>query len=199
MKKSSMVLVLIIFMFFVGVSSSFAGKHGIFLDTSSGSGEAEWDSDITAWDIDTSSFSGGYVFDTNPSSDKVFNYRLNVGVGSHEIEDEFGVSMESTGLYVENIFGFAFVKKDSFRWWAGPLVRLGFYSGDVDGTNIDVTYAEFGLGVVTGLNIKAGNGLISPSLGVRFHGFAGEGEIPGFTEDFTANSTNLFFNLAYLF
>jgi hypothetical protein len=199
MKKSLMVLVITVFMIFVGVSSSFAAKHGLFLDVSSGAGEAEWDTDIIAWDIDTSSFSGGYVFDTNPSKNKVFNYRLNVGIGSQEIKDDFGDSLDSTGLYAENIFGFAFVKNDSLRWWVGPLVRVGYYSGDVESTVLDVTYAEFALGLVTGLNFNVGNSIISPSLGVRVHGFAGEGEAAGIKEDIEGNFTNIFFNVAFLF
>lgn len=179
--------------------SSFAARHGIFLDLASGSGDAEWDSDTDSWDTDSTSLAIGYVFDTDPDPSKTFNYRLHVGLISHDLEDDYGDTLESIGIYAENIFGFALIKKEDFRWWAGPLVRLGFYSGEIDKYDLDVKYAEFAFGLATGMNFMAGNTIISPSLGVRFTGYAGEGDSFGYTEDFVASSTNLFLNLSLLF
>jgi len=198
MKKTTCLL-FVIMILLLGAQSSFAGKHGIFLDLATGSGDAEWDSDTSSWDIDSSSIAIGYVFDTDPDPSKVFNYRLNVGVIRHDIEDDYGVTLESVGIYAESIFGFALVRKNDFRWWAGPLVRLGFYSGEVDDSDMDANYAEFALGLVTGMNFTAGSTVVSPSLGVRFTGYAGEGEYAGMSEDLEANSTNFFFNLTFLF
>jgi hypothetical protein len=199
MQKLLLISAIMLLMLVIGVQSSFAGRHGVYLDLSSGSGDAEWDSDTSSWDIDSDSFAGGYVFDSDPDQNKVFNYRLNLGIVRQEIEDDFDYTMESAGIYAENIFGFAFNKNENFRWWAGPLVRLGFYSGEIKNTNVDVDYAEFGLGLASGMNFMAGNTVISPSLGVRFSGYAGEGEDAGYSEDLEAKTTNAFFNLAVLF
>lgn len=199
MKKSRLVLIVTIFMLFVGASPSFAVKSGFFLDLGSGSGEEEWDSSVTEFDVDTSTFSFGFALDSDPGANKVFNYRLNAGFCAQDLEDDFGVSIESSGIFVENIFGFALIKNKSMRWWAGPLVRLGLYSGDIEGTNVDVDYAEFATGVVTGLNIKAGKVIVSPSVGFRFVGYAGEGDDGINTEDFEGSSTHVFANMALLF
>lgn len=190
--------------------NSFAVGLGVFVDGSEGSGEAEWDSEFDSWDIDSTTGAVGFVLDTSPTDESVFNYRLNVGFARQEFEDENNVELESNGIYAENIFGFAFLKKENFRWWGGPLVRLGYYSGDTDtvrtGTNtyrVDLDYAEFGIGAVTGLNFKAGNVVLSPSVGFRISGYAGEAETHDefgtFTEDIEAHSTNAFANFAVLF
>jgi hypothetical protein len=40
-------------------STAFAVGIGFFIDGSTGSGEAEWDSDFDSWDIDSSTVAGG--------------------------------------------------------------------------------------------------------------------------------------------
>lgn len=200
MRKASYLAFIVLLMVVLGAPSVYAGKHGFFLDLASGSGEAEWDSNADSWDIDSDSFAVGYVYDSDPDSSRVFNYRLNIGLVRHDKEDEFGGTLESTGLYAESIFGFALQRKENFRWWGGPLVRLGFYSGEVDDYDIDVDYGEFGIGVATGINFNAGSAMIAPSIGVRYNIYAGEGDFyGGYSEDYEASATNVFFNLAVLF
>lgn len=114
MKKSFFMLILILFIFLYS-STVFAVGIGAFLDVSGGSGEAEWESDYDSWDIDSNTVAGGFVLDTSPTNQSVFNYRLNVGIASQEIEPRNDVPLESTGIYVENIFGFAFSKNENFR------------------------------------------------------------------------------------
>ena len=226
MKKSLYLFTMILLILLLGSQTAFAGKHGVFLDLSSGSGDAEWDSDIYSWDVDSDSFAIGYIFDSNPEPNRVFNYRLNVGVIRQDLEDDYGDTIESTGIYAENIFGFALIRNEHFRWWAGPLVRLGVYSGEASGEEsgvdyhysykLDAKYVEFGLGLVTGMNFTVGRTIISPSLGVRFSGYAVAGEISEkesyegiygggyewtdeWSEDMEATTTSFFFNLAILF
>lgn len=194
--------------------NSFASGLGVFIDASGGgSGEFEWESDFNSRDVDSKAAAFGFVLDTAPTNEKAFNYRLNVGFARHELEDI--VKIKSKGIYAENIFGFALIKNEALRWWVGPLVRVGFYSGDTDTVQIgpgtlektELDYAEFGVGAVTGLNVKVGNVILSPSIGVRFSGYAGEGEITtqngfgtsSFKEDFEASATNIFANFALLF
>lgn len=194
--------------------NSFAVGLGGFVDASTGSGEAEWESDYNAWDIDSNAFAFGFVLDTAPTNERTFNYRLNVGFAKQEMKDDNNEKMKSNGIYVENIFGFAFIKNENLRWWGGPLVRLGYYSGDIDSYRVGSTtydtefeYAEFGVGAVTGLNFKAGRAILAPSIGFRVNGFGGEGTTTSnsyygnssYKEDITGNSTNVFVNFALLF
>jgi len=187
--------------------NSFAVGVGTFVDASAGSGEAEWDSDYYSWDIDSNAAALGFVLDTAPTNESVFNYRLNIGFARHELEDEYGdMTLKSNGVYAENIFGFAFVRNENFRWWAGPLIRVGYYTGDTGNSyrDIDVDYAEFGMGGVTGLNFNVGGAILAPSVGFRFSGFAGEGEgtdLYGYSwkEDIEAFTSSVFANFAVLF
>jgi len=194
----------------IGVNSSFAARYGAYLDYSAGSGEAEWDSSSESFDIDTYSLSGGFILDSNPLGNKVFSYRMNLGLSRSAFEDDYGVEADLVGLYLENIFAFGLIRKDTFRWWIGPLVRIGFHSGETDtvhtGNNsykIEYDLVEFGVGVVTGLNIKSGSVILSPSLGVRFRGMAGEGKYKsdGYVEkeDIEGSATEGFLNFAILF
>ena len=174
----------------------FAVGFGVFVDASGGgSGEMEVDNSFTI-DNDAKTGAFGFVLDTAPTNERVFNYRLNVGLARQEFDLEFNPKMKSDGIYVENIFGFAFVKNESFRWWAGPLVRVGYYVGELNDEDLD--YGEFGVGAVTGLNFKVGNTVLSPSVGVRYSGFGGEfDDFAG--DEFEGHTSNIFANLAVLF
>jgi hypothetical protein len=148
-------------------------------------------------------------------NERTFNYRLNAGLAAQNIEDDFGFEIEAGGIYAENIFGFALIRNENVRWWLGPLVRVGIYSGETDTFNIgggtrqiDFDYIELGAGAVTGLNFNIDDRLIlAPSLGFRICGFSGTGEINDyiggvqyyFEEDFSGNATSAFANFAVLF
>lgn len=214
MQKYAMVFVASFIALLLWVPNSFAIGLGAFVDTSAGSGEAEWQSDYNSWDVDSNAVAVGFVLDTAPTDEKTFNYRLNVGFARHELEDDDGITMKSNGIYAESIFGFAFIKRTDFRWWAGPLVRVGYYSGDTgtsrSGSNTvktDVDYAEFALGGVTGLNFRVGQAILAPSVGLRISGLAGDGTITtndGFgsyslDEDFEGHTTSVFANFSVLF
>ena len=169
---------------------------GVFLDASGGgSGEMEVNDEFTL-DNDAQTGAIGFVLDTAPTNERVFNYRLNVGLAKQEFDVEFNPKTKSKGIYVENIFGFALAKNESFRWWAGPLVRLGYYVGDLNDEDLD--YGEFGIGAVTGVNFKVGNAVLSPSIGVRYSGFSGEfDDFP--RDEFEGHTSNIFANFAVLF
>jgi hypothetical protein len=148
-------------------------------------------------------------------NERTFNYRLNAGLAAQNIEDDFGFEIEAGGIYAENIFGFALIRDENVRWWLGPLVRVGIYSGETDTFNtgggtqqIDFDYIELGIGAVTGLNFNINDRLIlAPSLGFRICGFAGTGEINEYVggvhyyweEDISGGTTSAFANFAVLF
>lgn len=215
MQRVARLFVMSFVLLLLSAPQSFAVSFGAFVDGATGSGEAEWESDWYSWDIDSNAAAIGFVLDTAPTNEKVFNYRLNLGYARHELEDEVGDTMKSNGIYAENIFGFAFVRQQDFRWWGGPLVRVGYYSGDSDTVSVgpglysktDIDYAEFGIGAVTGLNFKVGNAILSPSVGFRINGYAGEGTIrewdsfggSSYDEDYEAYTGDVFANFAIMF
>lgn len=214
MQKFCCLFLAVIVILLLSTNNSFAVGLGGFIDASTGSGEAEWESNYNSWDINTNAFAFGFVLDTAPTNERTFNYRLNVGFAKQEIKDEVDGKIKSNGIYVENIFGFAFFKNENIRWWGGPLIRLGYYSGDADSYRVGSTtyeakfdFAELGIGAVTGLNFKAGNAVLAPSIGFRVNGFGGEGTITeksyfgnsSFKEDISGNSSNVFANFAVLF
>ncbi|MBW2185654.1 MAG: hypothetical protein JRG71_04380 [Deltaproteobacteria bacterium] len=173
-------------------TSAFAVGLGVFVDYSSGSGDLEVDG-LQEVDIDSDMFAGGFVLDTAPTNESVFNYRLNIGITDQTIDIEDDFELDLNGVYIENIFGFALIKNENFRWWLGPLIRIGYYEGDI--YDVDVEVGEFGGGVVTGLNFKAGSVVLSPSVGVRYSAFYGEiGHV-----DFDADTVTVFANVAVLF
>ncbi|MBE9521416.1 MAG: hypothetical protein IME97_09810, partial [Proteobacteria bacterium] len=144
-----------------------AVSMGPYVDVASGSGTLEWDFTGNEYDVDTSSVAVGFVLDTSPLGKTIFSYRLNVGLEGQELKDDYGLIRDLGGIYCENIFAFGFVKKTNLRWWGGPLVRFGFYSGETDtyvfsGDRWKDEYDifQFGIGFVTGVNIKAGRVLV---------------------------------------
>lgn len=215
MKRSVVWLIALSFVSVLWCTNASAVGVGFYLEGGGGSGEGEWESDTVAWDIDTTTAAVGFVLDTAPTNEKNFNYRLNVGLGSQKWEDTDGVEVDAGGVYVENIFGFALKKSETFRWWLGPLVRLGYYSGESDtyydgvgdSAKFEFDYAEFGVGAATGMNFKIKKVILAPSVGVRFCGFAGTGTVSGvlggtpfsFEEDIEGNTTTGFANIAILF
>jgi hypothetical protein len=215
MKKSLLGLVALVFISSLWSSSALGIGIGGYVDVSGGSGDAEWDSDVQRWDIDTNAAGFGFVLDTAPMNERTFNYRLNAGLAAQNIEDDFGFEIEAGGIYAENIFGFALIRDENVRWWLGPLVRVGIYSGETDTFNtgggtqqIDFDYAEIGFGAVTGVNFNINDRLIlAPSIGFRYCVFAGTGEINEYVggvhyyweEDITGEVTSVFANFAVLF
>ncbi|MCI5222289.1 MAG: hypothetical protein D3924_06345 [Candidatus Electrothrix sp. AR4] len=165
------------------------------------------------FDIDTNSVAIGFVLDTAPTDQLFFNYRLNIGFEGQEIEDDFNRTLDVNGVIFENVFGFAFVQRQDFRWWAGPLVHIGINSGDRnthDDAGIpykdEYEFFQFGFGGITGVNFKVGDHVtLAPSIGFRFFAVSGTGTLTNlntnveYEEDLLGGSTSCFVNLAVLF
>ena len=177
-----------------------AARYGFFLETASGLGDAEWDSDTYDWDIDTEQFAFGLAIDGDPSPDQPFSLRVNIGLTNLDIEDDNHDTLESDGIYSEVLFTFSPIRTDQMRWWLGPLFRIGYYHGEGDGFNVDVDFTELGVGVATGFNIDMGAVIVSPSIGWRTNSYSGRGRLEdGFHEDWSGNASSIFFNLATFF
>lgn len=201
----------------LGIPANRAGATlamGPYLDVSSGSGSFEWDSASHDFDVDSNSAAVGFALDSGPLSQSPYTYRLNVGFEAQTLEDESGSDLEMGGIVIENVFGFALVRQRDFRWWAGPLVRIGFYSGETDDYTdyngdryrTEADLFEFGVGLATGINVRIGPHIyLAPSAGIRYIGASGTGTDKNLTrhteyeDDLTGNTTNLFVNFALLF
>lgn len=216
MRKLRLTLLLIaaLSLFLVSIAAAGVGM-GPYVDLSAGSGEMEWDNGGGTWDVDAGSGAIGFALDTAPMGPSRFSYRLNVGLEAQTIEDDAGVEMGLGGVAVENVFAFAIMNKPNLRWWAGPLVRFGFYSGETDPYydlgdryETEADLFEFGIGGVTGLNIPVGKSkklILAPSAGVRFIGIGGEGTTTNLdtgtsiSDDLSGGVTMGFVNFALLF
>jgi hypothetical protein len=187
---------------------------GPYLDVSSGTGTFEWDRDNYEFDVDSSSAAAGFTLNSPPTDRSTFNYRLNVGVEGQNLKDEYDTTMEMGGIALDNVFGFALVRQRDFRWWAGPLVRIGFYSGETDEHydrygdryKTEVDLFEFGIGVATGINLQVGpHTYLAPSAGIRYIGASGTGTVKNldlhtqYDDDLSGNTTNIFVNFSLLY
>jgi hypothetical protein len=187
---------------------------GPYVDLAGGSGEFEWDRSNIEFDVDVGTGAIGLAIDTSPTGRSNFSYRLNIGLEAQDLEDDINTTMELGGLVVENVFCFGAVNQPHLRWWIGPLVRIGFYSGETDDYfdsngdrgRTEADFFEFGLGVASGANIRVSRNLVlAPSIGIRFIGASGEGTVINYNtgtrdeEDLDGSFSTLFFNFALLF
>lgn len=192
---------------------------GPYIDLAGGTGEFEWSSDYGDFDVDVGTAAVGLAIDSAPTYESNFNYRLNIGFEAQNLEDDYDVTLELKGVALENIFGFAVVRRPNLRWWVGPLIRIGYYTGDTDEYNFydyysgnihtgktEVDLFEFGIGVATGINIKVNRNLVlAPSAGVRYIGASGDGTVTDYTDhtryddDLNGHFSTAFINFALLF
>jgi len=187
---------------------------GPYVDFSGGSGNFEWERSNSDFDVDAGVAAIGLAIDTAPTGKSYFSYRLNIGFEGQNLEDNSDTTMEMGGLTVENVFAFAVMNQPNLRWWVGPLLRFGYYSGETDYyfdsygdlNKTEADLFEYGVGVATGMNIRISrNMVLAPSVGLRFIGASGEGTVINYTidtrdkEDLTGNYSTLFANFALLF
>jgi len=172
---------LLIFLFAVFLSESMA--TGVGFNISGGRGEAEWNA--TNWshsgsdkdfdfDTDIKKKGAGFVLDTAVSSDRVFNYRLNLGWERNEYKiddvykyiihpDIYG-KFETSGWFMSHDFGFRIFNNSKVRIWMGPQVRLSSTKGELKSNkNYEIDFISFGVGPVLGLNIH-----ITSSMSILF-------------------------------
>jgi len=75
-------------------------------------------------DIDAGLVGFWFVLDTAPKDQSFFNYRLNVVWEFITTEeDDSGNETDLAGITVANDFGFAIIRNERFRLWAGPELR----------------------------------------------------------------------------
>lgn len=150
--------VLIVLVLFA--SNAYAFGLGVYGSTGSGSAEWDkeyWDGSSFTYDKDSEHSTFGFVMDTAVAKNTLFNYRLSVG--SAKVEHEPGdccATYELKGIVFENDFGFGIIRKEKFRLWVGPELRIGFYEGEIKNSPVDIDLVEVGLGPVIGANFHLG-------------------------------------------
>ena len=149
------------------------------------SGPVDWEFDDTdaggsIFDVsgDSSRVGGGFVLDTAVAKDKLFNYRLNIGVETFKSDlDELAVETDLAGVAIDNTFGFGVLRGDTVRLWLGPRLRVGFFDGDVQpevAPNTDIYLLEAGLGGVFGANFNIGSTVtLGLTTGYMYTGYGG--------------------------
>ena len=206
MKKIlSFQILIVMFAIVFFIPNAFALGLGFYGSLGSGKGDWEIDPDSgTDYEVDTENKhrSFGFVLDTAVAKDKVFNYRLQVGLDRWEEEfTKTGDKFEMDGFVVEHDFGFGVVRRENFRLWLGPELRIEYGEGIYnDDTDLEATFFGIGVGPVIGVNFNFGEiftfGLKS---GFLFEGYGGTGRDQLDSESYTIRSRQLFINAAIIF
>jgi len=150
--------------------------------------EPNWSLYVPDSTFDQSQWSLGALIDTNVARDSLFGYRLEIG---YERATKEGVpsiyqplyssgqlafsattypDVVGNGLEINNIFAFGVLRREQFKLWMGPNVRLGFqaYQYPLLGTSYEFSA---GLGVRTGVNYHVNERIsLSLTLGYTYVG-----------------------------
>jgi hypothetical protein len=205
MRRIAMIFAAAVMSLALGASRASAVGVGGYFEFGGGSGEFEF-SDIpdSEFDVDAGYGGLGFVLDTSPGGTGLFSYRLNVGFEGLNLDPEdYDDTIELGGFVVDNTFAFAVVRVPAVRVWVGPQIRLAFYSGETENSNLDTELGAFGIGLAAGANVYPnpnGRFALAPSLGFRHVEYGGEMD-DGFggTDDFEGRTDLFYLNLAILF
>jgi hypothetical protein len=141
----------------LATTSAHASGLGVYLNGGFGDSDIEtgpyWWSVTNTYDSDLEVLSGGLVFDTNLSKDRIFNYRLELGRGTYTWQDfPAGMETELNQTVMTHDFGFGILRNKAVRLWLGPEIRISRINDEVDGVEYDMI--GFGVGLAIGLNIN---------------------------------------------
>jgi len=151
LRHGMMVLLLLV------VSSPvYAGGIGLYFKDGRAS-DVDWDGDYNSHDSDSRYREFGFTADSNLATDKMFNYRLELGRSYLEI-DNFNNSIydaELDGMAMTHTFGFGGLIAPSVRFWFGPELRVALLEGELDGgIGRDFDLFGWGVGGAAGLNMN---------------------------------------------
>ncbi len=190
-----------------GAGRAFAGGVGFSFNVGGGSGEEKWET-LRKDDVDTSRVGLAFVYDSNPMGNTAFNYRINAGLESLQIENKkhqfypYDYKTKLGGIVLENDFGFGGKVAPNIRLWGGPSIRVSYHRGEDDTVDEnDYRVFGFGLGPVIGMNIALNDGVaFAPKVGVMANWYGGKAETPGGAKfDYRLEDTVVFFDFGILF
>lgn len=158
-------------------TSAYAVGFGIF--ASGGDVKAEWDGDLRSAESDGKHRDLGFTLDTNLETERLFNYRLELGRAWWKIDDfnDQGVAADLDGLVINNDFGFGGLVTPSMRLWFGPEIRITLIDGNLDENQArDVDLFGYGFGIAAGANFNtAGRLTFAAKTGYVMMRYLGEG------------------------
>lgn len=175
-----------------------------------GSGSSSWDLEDSygfqwSFDADTDHAGVGFVLDTAPAEDRLFNYRFQIGYEQFvRKESSTSYKMDMDSLVIDQDFGFGIVRNERIRFWIGPQLRISFSGGTPEGaTNYDVSLFGIGLGPVAGININTPTRLsFAFKFGIMAMSYTGVGDDTSTFNndvDYTVDENYGFLNFAMLF
>lgn len=205
MKRTFIFLFAIVFFSLcVIVPKTMALGLGFYATSGMGSGEYEFDDDSNPdYDLDTDIERNGFgfVIDSAVANDRVFNYRLNIGIynWSEEFEDDSEYDID--GFMMSHDFGFGVLRNKYVRLWLGPEIRFAFGNGDDDDNDgYDVEILSFGAGPVLGLNVHLGPVVsLGFKTGYLFEAVYGNADAFNESIDFSGRDTMYFATLSLIF
>ncbi|PLX98416.1 MAG: hypothetical protein C0623_12130 [Desulfuromonas sp.] len=184
----------------------FAGGIGMYFQDGKVT-DGDWDGDYD-FDIDSTHHDFGFVVDSNLATNRMFNYRLELGRTMLEIEDynnRAGVDADLDGLVMNHNFGFGGLVAPNIRLWFGPEIRMELIEGDLEGaTARDFDLYGFGVGATAGVNFNfPGRLSMSAKGGYIMMGYHGRGPNWNGTawesSHFSADTELAYVNFAFFF
>ena len=123
---------MVVVLFLLVTSPVYAVGLGLFLN--GGNAEARWDGDLLNADTDGQNLDFGISLDTNLATDRLFNYRMELGKAYWEVDrfNNQSSTADLDGLVMNQDFGFGGLVSDSVRLWLGPELRLTYLNGELN-------------------------------------------------------------------
>lgn len=85
---------------------------------------------------------GGLIIDTNCARDELFSYRFTIG-GAGSFSTALAGLEKTTRVILSNTFCFGLVRTGSMRFWIGPQLGAGTFSGRFDRKKKDYLYTQY--------------------------------------------------------
>lgn len=217
MKRAAFLSVVLMTALLVSAPAACALGFGFY--GSAGTGSADWEQAFAfdGFSTDTSHKSFGMTFDTGLSTDRFFNYHIEIGrewfTGRSFVpRDTAGTvsgrpgDLDLDGVVVSHTFGFGGELSESVRIWFGPEIR---WYADVSGASqyeprFKVKGSGAGIGPSIGVNFNFNSGLtmmLKTGYLMSNYDFDAEGYINGqyISTDYDVEEYLLYVNLEILF
>ena len=168
---------LVVVLMLLVASPVYAVGFGLFLN--GGNAEAKWDGDLLNANTDGNHLDFGFSLDTNLATDRLFNYRMELGKAYWEVDrfNNQGATADLDGMVLNQDFGFGGLVSDSVRLWLGPELRLTYLNGELnDVAPTDIDLFCYGFGAVVGADINfPGRLTLSAKAGYVMMSYYGNG------------------------